>query len=316
LSSKKISIEEFDSLVEKYKNWGRWGKDDQLGTLNFITPSAVTRAKSEINSGRTFSLSIPLNSNGPQTGAMKRFNPIHLMIRHGGDAALAGMDKQIHSADDVVLLALQCGTHWDSLAHVFHQGRLYNGYSISEVNGDGAKKNSIDLASDKIVGRGVLLDIPKLKGKKWLDHSEPITAIDLELAAEKERVEIREGDIVLVKTGQMTIAKENGNWERFMSREIPGLAVSCLEWISEHKIAAVAADNWAVEVVPYETETILLPIHILGIVYMGLTLGELFDLDGLAADCAQDARYSFFLSAQPLPLTAAVGSPVNPIAIK
>jgi kynurenine formamidase len=309
-------MEEFDSLIEKYKNWGRWDKDDQLGTLNFITPSAVARAKSEIHSGRTFSLSIPLNSNGPQTGVMKRFNPIHLMIRHGGDAVLAGMDKQIHSADDVVLLALQCGTHWDSLAHVFHQGRLYNGYSISEVDGDGAKKNSIDLASDKIVGRGILLDIPKLKGKKWLDPSESITARDLELAVEKEEVEIREGDIVLVRTGQMKIAKENGNWEQFMSREIPGLAVSCLEWIAKHKIAAVAADNWAVEVVPYETETILLPIHILGIVYMGLTLGEVFDLEGLARDCAQDGRYSFFLSAQPLPFTAAVGSPVNPIAIK
>ncbi len=313
---KKISIEEFESLAKKYKNWGRWGEDDQLGTLNFISPSAITRAAAEVKKGRAISLSIPLNANGPQNGTLNRFNPIHLMIRHGGDAMLDGMDKQIHSADDVVLMALQCATHWDSLAHVFHQGRIYNNYSAAEVNGYGAKKNGIERTSNKLVGRGILLDIPRIKDCKWLKPSERITPEDLDRAVKIENLEVNEGDILLVRTGQMTLAKERGNWQEFMSRAIPGLSVGCLEWIAEHKISAVASDNWAVEVVPYETEYVLLPIHIIGIVYMGLTLGEVFDLDELAQDCAEDGRYSFFFSAAPLPFTGAVGSPVNPIAMK
>jgi kynurenine formamidase len=313
---KKITLEEFESLARKYKNWGRWGNDDQLGTLNFITPSSVTRAAGEIKRGRSISLAIPLDSNGPQNGTLNRFNPIHLMIRHGGDAALEGIDKQIHSADDVVLMALQAGTHWDALSHIFHEGRIYNNRSIAEVNGYGAKKNGIEHVSDKIVGRGILLDIPRVKKTKWLKPSELITPEDLDLAVKMENLEVAEGDILLVRTGQMGIVKEKGNWQEFMTRTIPGLSVGCLEWIAEHKISAVAADNWAVEVVPYETEYVLLPFHVLGIVYMGLTLGEVFDLEELARDCAQDGRYSFFLSASPLPFTGAVGAPVNPIATK
>jgi kynurenine formamidase len=313
---KKITIEEFESLAKKYKNWGRWGDDDQLGTLNFITPSAVTRAAGEIKKGRPISLSIPLNSNGPQNGVMNRFNPIHLMIRHGGDALLEGIDKQIHSADDVVLMALQCGTHWDSLAHIFHEGRIYNNYDIKEVNGNGARKNGIEQVSGRLVGRGILLDIPRIRNTKWLKPSEKVTAEDLDLAVKMENLEVNEGDILLVRTGQMGLAKERGNWQDFMSRNIPGLTVDCLEWIAKHKIAAVAADNWAVEVVPYETEYVLLPFHIIAIVYMGLTLGEIFDLEELARDCAEDGRYSFFLSGAPLPFTGAVGAPVNPIATK
>ena len=314
--SKLITLQEFDSLCERYKNWGRWGNDDQLGTLNFISPSAVTQAATEIEQGRSISLSIPLNSNGPQDGTLNRFNPIHLMIRHGGEALIEGIDNQIHSADDVILMALQCGTHWDSLAHVFHKGRIFNGHSIGEVNGYGAKKNGIERMSQSLVGRGILLDIPKLRKSKWLEPSERITPEDLDLAVDKEGLKVKEGDILLVRTGQMGLAKERGNWKDFMSRKIPGLSVKCLEWISAHKIAAVASDNWAVEVVPYETEQILLPLHIIAIVYMGLTLGEVFDLEELSRDCERDGRYSFFFSGAPLPFTGAVGSPVNPIATK
>lgn len=315
-TSKMISIGEFETLTKKYKNWGRWGDDDQLGTLNFISSSVIARAATEVKRGRTISMAIPLNSSGPQNGTLGRFNPIHLMIRHGGDAMLEGIDNQIHSADDVILMALQCATHWDSLAHVFHRGRIYNNYSIAEVNGNGAKKNGIEQASNKLVGRGILLDIPRIKDCKWLKPSERITQEDLDLAVRVENLEVLEGDILLVRTGQMTIAKERGNWQEYMSRNIPGLSVGCLEWVAKHRIAAVASDNWAVEVVPYETEYVLLPFHVLGIAYMGLTLGEVFDLDELAKDCAVDGRYSFLFSAAPLPFTGAVGSPVNPIAVK
>jgi len=302
--------------LKKYKNWGRWGDADQRGTLNFISGAEIIKAGAEIKKGRAISLAIPLNADGPQTGYLNRFNPIHLMIRHGGDALIEGNSEQVHSADDVVLMPLQSATHWDSLAHVFHRGRLYNNYSIAEVSGSGAKKDGIELMRDKIVGRGILLDMPRLKNQKSLENGYGSTSADLDRAAEQEAVEVRQGDILLIKTGKMTISKERGDWKDWRSPAIPGLALDSLNWIAEHNISAVASDNWAVEVVPYETEGILLPFHILAIVYMGLTLGEVFDLDELAQDCAGDGKYSFFFTAQPLPFTGAVGSPINPIAVK
>ena len=313
---KLLGREEFEKLLKKYKNWGRWGVDDQHGTLNFISKTEIKQAGTEIRKGKIFSLAIPLNSEGPQTGYLSRFNPIHLMIRHGGDAMLDGLDEQVHSADDVVLMPLQCATHWDSLAHVFHRGRIYNNYSVREVTGSGAKKNGIELMREKIVGRGILLDIPRLKNRKSLEDGYGINSADLRRAAEREGVEVHKGDILLIRTGKMTTSKERGDWKDWRSPGIPGLTLDSIEWIAEHKISAVASDNWAVEVVPYETEKILLPFHIITIVYMGLTLGEVFDLDGLAQDCAEDGKYSFFFSAQPLPFTGAVGSPINPIAVK
>ena len=307
--------DDFDSLIKKYSNWGRWGPDDQIGTLNLITPSAITKAAGEVRKGRSFSLSIPFSALGPQRGELNRFNPIHLMIRHGGDAALSPGDDQVHTSDDVVLMALQCATHWDALSHIFHRGLMYNGRPAKEVDGSGAHHNGIEAAADRVVGRGVLLDIPRLKKRPWLRADESVTTADLEEASDKEGLKVSEGDIVLVRTGQMAKVKERGNWDDFMSPAIPGLSLDCAEWISRKGVAAVAADNWGVEKFPSET-AVPSPLHVLGIVYMGLTLGEDFDLEALAQDCAADEIYSFFFSAAPLPFTGAVGSPVNPMALK
>ena len=310
-----LSSEAFVELASKYSNWGRWGKQDQVGTLNYITKDELVASASEVKKGKVFSLAIPLDSKGPQTGYLGRFNPIHLMIRHGGDAVL-GHQSEVHSADDFVLMALQSATHWDSLAHVFFQGKMYNGFSMGEVTGTGAAKNSIDRLGGKVLGRGVLLDIARLKGRGPLEDGYGITGDDLEAAAKVEKVKVRQGDTLLVRTGKLGISKRRGDWEKWRTPGIAGLSLSTLEWISEHKLAAVASDNWAVEVVPYETEKVLLPFHIAAVMYMGLTLGEVFDLDALAMDCAEDGKYSFLFSAVPLPLAGAVGSPINPVAVK
>jgi kynurenine formamidase len=318
------SLAEFRRLTERYSNWSRWGDEDQRGTLNYITPGAVTKAIKEVRSGRSFSLAIPLDARGPQRGLFGRFNPLLFMTRDGGDAVtgaysadwLGGEEKETRSTDEVVVMPTQCATHWDSLAHIIHRDVMYNGRKASEISSTGAKSNGIYASRGGIVGRGVLLDIPRSKQRDRLRPGEGITSSWLEEAADREGVKISEGDIVLVRTGHMSATRARGGWGDYAGGPAPGMALDSLEWISRKKVAAVANDTWGMEVHPFEVKEVHLPFHVLSIVYMGLSLGEIFDLDDLAADCAKDGRYSFFLAAQPLPFTKAVASPINPIAIK
>jgi kynurenine formamidase len=323
MASKTVSVEEVLTLAERFSNWGRWGPDDELGTLNFITLEHIQHAAREIRAGRAFSLAIPFGASGPQRGGFGRFNPIHLMMRDGGDALsgafrdfYGGKDKHIRGADDMIIMPLQCGTQWDSLAHIIHKDRLYNGYSAAEVSSAGAKRNGIDKAHDKVVGRGVLLDIPRMKGHTWLEPGEGIVPEDLDEAAAREGVRVGEGDIVLVRTGQMAMVRAQGDWGDYAGGPAPGLALESLEWIWSHRIAALATDTWGAEVLPNATPDIFQPFHIVSIVYMGLLLGEIFDLEALSASCADDGQYAFFFSALPLPITGAVGSPINPLVVK
>ena len=323
MASKTVSVEEVLTLAERFSNWGRWGPDDELGTLNFITPAHIQQAAREIRAGRAFSLAIPFDASGPQRGGFGRFNPIHLMMRDGGDALsgafrdfYGGKDKHIRGTDDLIIMPLQCGTQWDSLAHIIHRDRLYNGYSAAEVSSAGAKRNGIENARDKVVGRGVLLDIPRTKGRPWLEPGEGIVPEDLDDATTREGVRVGEGDIVLVRTGQLAMVRARGDWGDYAGGPAPGLALESLEWIWSHRIAALATDTWGVEVLPNATPDIFQPFHIVSIVYMGLLLGEIFDLEALSASCADDGQYAFFFSALPLPITGAVGSPINPLAVK
>lgn len=319
---KKVSLEEFLSLTERYKNWKKWGPDDEFGTLNYISTDEIISGAKEVKSGRVFSLAIPFDSNGPQTGGFGRFNPIHMMIRDGGDVLSGALlefyhgEKQIRGTDDMVIMPLQCATQWDSLAHIIHGGRMYNGYDANTVSSFGAKRNSIDKVRDKIVGRGVLVDVPKSQGREWLEPGEGISSKDLERAVHDEGVEMRKGDVVLLRTGQMGSVKASGKWGNYAGGPAPGLSLDCLDWVSQNKIAAIASDTWGVEVLPNETPEVFQPFHIVAVVYMGLLLGEIFDLETLAKDCASDGKYSFFFSALPLPITGAVGSPVNPMVVK
>ena len=317
-------IETVRELAARCTNWGRWGADDELGTLNHIRPEDVAAAAGLVKSGRTFSLSIPLDENGPQTGGFGRFNPIHLMIRDGNAAATGtvvrdfygGRDRWIRGTDDLLILPLQSGTQWDSLAHIVFENHIYNGYDATTVGGKGALRNDIAKAGDKVVGRGVLLDVPRSLGREWLDPGEQIHAADLEACARAQNVSVGRGDIVLVRTGQMAQCRSAGSWGSYAGGAAPGLALDTAPWIFERELAAVATDTWGLEVLPNETADVFQPLHIILIVHMGLLLGEIFDLEALAADCAADSRYEFLISAAPLPITGGVGSPVNPLAIK
>jgi kynurenine formamidase len=315
-----MSEEVLRKLALSVRNWGRWGPDDEIGTLNYITPERIAAASRLVTEGKVFALGIPLGRQGPQSGTRARFNPIHTMFRDGGDqprdaAGVAEM-QGYGGSDDWIVMPLQCVTQWDSLAHVFDSGKMYNGYDATLVTSSGAARNSIDKTKDRIAGRGVLLDVARAKGVPRLEPGYAITVADLEATAARQRVEIETGDILLVRTGFMSAYLEKGSWNHFDLDPSPGVSVHTAPWLHARQVAAIASDNYAVEVRPSELPPFRSPFHICAIPNMGLTLGEIFFLEDLAADCAADGRYAFLLVAPPLPVTSAVGTPINPYALK
>ena len=307
-------------LAERYRNWGRWGPEDELGTLNFVTPEAVREAAGLVQSGRVFSLAIDFNHLGPQRPGPtnRRFNPVHTMLRTGADllAASGGEPPIMGGSDDMVTMPMQCATQWDSLAHIFYRGQMYNGRSAALVTAQGAAKNSIDRVRDRMVGRAVLLDVPRSKGVPWLEPGTAIYPEDLDACLRQQGVEVRRGDFLLVRTGHLALCRSRGDWGDYAGGDAPGLSLLTIPWLYEREVAAVCADTWGVEVRPNEVPDVRQPWHTVVIPNMGLLVGEIFHLDELAEDCAADGVYEFFFSAPPLPVTGAVGSPVNPLAVK
>ncbi|MDJ0852042.1 MAG: cyclase family protein [Myxococcota bacterium] len=303
----------------RYSNWGRWGDDDERGTLNFITPERILEACALPRRGLVVSCALPFDDRGPQSGFAGRHNPIHTMLADGGDALAGAQDflpGGFRYADDAVTMPLQCGTQWDALSHVYYDERMYNDRDIRLVTSQGAKANSIDRIKDGVVGRGVLLDLPRCQRVSWLEDGTAILPADLDACAEAQGVSVESGDVVLVRTGMMTRCLEQESWQGYCGGPAPGLSVTSARWIYEREIAALATDTWGAEVIPNETPDCFQPLHMIALRNTGLLLGEIFYLDDLAAACAEDGNYAFLFTAPPLPITGAVGSPINPLAIK
>lgn len=306
-------------LVCRVSNWGRWGEDDQLGTLNLITPEKRVQAARLVRTGEVHSLAIPLDRNGPLPHHDRRFNPRHWMLETGADHAAGtqhAFPPALGVADDLVELPTHSGAHWDALSHIFHDGQMWNGRPATDVTAHGALANGIEhLAGGGVVTRGVLVDMPRALEVEWLAIDHHVTVAQLERALDRQGVDVGEGDALLIRTGNMFRARRNGGWDRYTHTSEPGLGIDAIPWLHERGVAAVAADTWSFEVVP-SGHPLVLPFHVVAIPYMGLLVGEIFDLDGLAAACAEDGRWDFLFTAPPLPLTGAVGSPVNPLAIR
>ncbi len=323
MSTRKLTRDDLRKAAERYKNWGKWGPNDEIGTLNYTQPADIVAAAQLVKKGKVISLALNFDQNGPQGAkskypAMGRINPMHLMIRTGTDAYAGVLDyRGIRATDDVVVLPLQCGTQWDGLGHVFYENSMWNGYDCREVTSAGAQKCGIEKTKNKMVGRGVLLDIPRVLGKPALDDGYGITGADLDRTAAAHGVAIGRGDYVIVRTGQMEQKLAAGSWDGYPGGDAPGFSFETLEWIQQKQIAAIASDTWGAEVRPNETEPgINQPWHWITIPMMGLTMGEIFYVADLAADCADDHVYEFMFVAPALPITGAVGSPANPLAIK
>ncbi len=306
--------ESFKHVGAELSNWGRWGGDDQVGTLNFITPEVRANAARLIQTGETVDLGMPLDSNGPHSGRGwgLRFNPIHRMTQILTDCV---MPAGAMAADDVITMPLQAGTQWDALSHVGYDGEIYNGYAAASMTAaDGATKNSFDLVVDRLIGRGVLLDIAKLRGVDIMEGGDEITPEDLSRAALEQGVEVRPGDILLVRTGWYQHYL-NGDHSTYLGPDEPGLGFSTCAWLHERKVAAVAADNFAVEVRPSGIDGVLAPMHMVLIRDLGMTMGEMFNLEHLSETCERLNRWEFFLCGIGIKVSRSVGSPVNPIAI-
>jgi kynurenine formamidase len=304
----------FHELAARVRNWGRWGDDDELGTLNLIDNAAVRRGLACARDGRRFSLAMPLEADGIQMGFIPgRINP--QLTMHQVNEPIGSDPDGVCANDDAVSMGLQAATHWDGLCHVSYGGHLYNGYPASAVTAAGTTRCGIQHVQT-LVSRGVLLDVARARGTQRLDGGYPITGDDLDAAVALARVTIEPGDVVLLRTGQMEYLRQDppDKWAYIISAAGPSMA--SVTWFRDRDVAAVATDNLAFEVYPWEDPEVVMPVHLLHIVEMGLTQGQNWVLDDLAADCAADGRYAFLLEASPQTFVGAAGSPVNPVAIK
>ena len=181
----KMDINTVRTLAKQYRNWGKWGAADELGTLNYITPEKIIAAAKLVRQGKVISLAIPFDSNGPQTGLYGRTNPLHYMLQDGGDVASGAQDfiPGLRYCDDAITMPLQCATQWDALSHIYFDGKMYNDRGPERVNSNGARANAIDKLKSKVVSRGVLLDIPRHRRKDWLLPGDAIYPADLDGAA-------------------------------------------------------------------------------------------------------------------------------------
>lgn len=299
-------------LGKELSNWGRWGEDDEIGTLNFVTPEKRVQAARSVRTGKIFNLGMPFDKKGPFATSMFRDNPIHRMTIMPSDTA--GSPDGVISSDDMVIMGTQSATQWDSLAHVGYDGFFYNGMPQSAINSfQGATRNSFPKANSRLISRGVLLDIARLKGVDALEIGYEITPEDLDAAEERQGVTVESGDILAIRTGayQWFLA---GDIEKYMHDE-PGPGLACCRWFHDREVAAVAVDNHAVEVRPSPAGSSL-AVHMVAIRDMGLMLGEMFDFEELAADCEEDGVWDFLFSAAGLDITGAVASPLTPMALK
>ncbi|RMH68808.1 MAG: cyclase family protein [Actinomyces sp.] len=314
--------DEFYAVRDEVRNWGRWGDDDRLGTLNLVTDEVVAAAAATVRSGRRVSCAIELRHDGVQLGQIPgRINPLHTMVSidHPDLGDPDGTAQCPHFSDDVVTMALQAGTHWDGLAHVSYGHELYNGVPASTIT---ARGGATVLGIENVrhlVGRGVLLDVAGALGVERLEPDHEITGDDLDAAAEFGGVEVRSGDIVLVRTGRIQLWREMGAEAYVIGPDrdgrSPGPGFDAVRWFHRHEVAAVANDTYIFEVFPGPRWEDALGVHCLHVVDMGLTQGQNWDLEELAAVCADEGRHDFLLCANPEPVVGATGSPVNPVAV-
>ena len=323
MTARKLTRQDLRDAAEKFKNWGKWGPNDEIGTLNYTQAEDIVAAARLVRKGKVISLALNFDASGPQGAKSKypslgRINPVHTMLRTGTDAYSGVLDHRgIRAADDMVVMPLQCGTQWDGLGHVFYENSMWNGYDCREVTSLGAQKCGIEKTKNRVVGRGVFLDVPRALGKKYLDDGHAITCAELDLTAKKQNIELKKGDFVIVRTGQMEAKLDAGSWDGYPGGDAPGFAFETLEWIQRTELAALPADTWGCEVRPNESEPgINQPWHWITIPIMGMTMGEIFYVKELAEDCAADKVYEFLFVAPAIPITGAVGSPTNPLAIK
>ena len=300
-------------------NWGRWGPLDERGTANFLTPERVREAAALVRTGSVVSCALRIAEPMPVHPSRPRVLHTHL---NTGTDLLAGLIEERpwggwYGTDDHLSFPLQSATHWDGLTHASWGGSFYNGFWVGNVGAlGGARRLSTHLLAGSLTGRGVLLDLPRHQGVARLLPGHAITAEQLDACAAAEEVELRSGDLLLLRTGELPWFYSLPDKAPYWSGSHPGLSISTVDWFHRHQIAAAGIDNRTFEVTPFEPPfEVSYPLHTRLIRDLGLTIGELWWLEDLARACAEEARWEFLLSAAPLNVADASGAPACPIAV-
>ena len=308
-----LSADEFDTLFQELKRWGRWGAQDQRGALHFLTPQRVAASARLVRDGVSVSLSLPLNTEA----AIDNPKPaVHRMILPGMSAsgeADSGAESPQFVRDYIGVDYHNDGhTHIDALCHVDYRGLLYNARQVDSVTADGATVDAIDALKDGLVGRGVLLDIPRLRGIPWIEPGEHIYRDDIEAAERAQGIAVDEGDILLIRTGHVRRLSELGPWDTAQLKA--GLHPTAMSFVAERRVAALGSDGNS-DTAPSTTDGVGFPIHVLAINALGVHLLDYLQLEDLRAACEQTGRWEFLFVGAPLRITGGTGSPVNPLAI-
>jgi kynurenine formamidase len=302
-----MTDEEFRSLYERLRRQVPWGPDDRRGALNYITPAEVLAACGEVRLGRTVSLAAPVEDwagpDNPDPARHEMKGPLGADAGAGLSFSLDRIAMNIHSNAD---------THIDALCHVIFDGTLYNSVPAETVTEGGAAELSIAIAAGGIVGRGVLLDVPRCRGVRWLEPGDHVTVDDLLAAERDQRVRVGRGDIVCVRVGHRLRRAEQGPWDAASARA--GLHPALVEVLAERQIAVLGSDGNN-DSAPSAVEGVDFPVHVLAVNALGLHLMDYLQFDALAPHCEREGRWSFLCVIAPLRLPTGTGSPVNPVAI-
>ncbi|OZC73624.1 metal-dependent hydrolase [Rhodococcus sp. 06-462-5] len=309
-------------LKDQPQNWGRWGHDDEVGALNYLGPAEALAGAAEITSGKSFTLQVQIgNPKGDPAfpgarGPAERENVMDRGVYLAGEGPEADGGAQF--ADDKITMYLQGSSQYDALGHLWCGDQIYNGYAAETTTGGMKKASILPIAEKGIVGRGILIDIARHRGKKSLAKGETFDHKDLLAAAASQGVDIRKRDILLIHTGWLEYFYETPREEFYANFNEPGLTYSpeLVAWFNEMEIPNLVTDTLANEVTTDPVSGVWLPLHNALMRNLGVTFAEIIALDALAADCAADGQYTFFYTAAPLKVVEGTGAPVNPVVVK
>ncbi len=299
---------ELDALYESLKNWGRWGDDDQRGTLNHLTDARRAAAVALVVTGESISLSHDLATE-PRP---EHPYPVQHHMLASGDARDSNGIPGYEAARDHLSLDVHglLTTHVDALSHMFVRGEMFGGRPASEVRSDGASSNTVLSMADGVVGRGVLLDVPRALGIDYLDTGQVITADDLETTERAEGVRVGAGDVLMVAWGRRARQAAKKGFDGFA-----GLHAECLPWLQDREVAVLGSDGISDPMPFVGTPQWPFPIHQIGITAMGLPLIDNMALAPLGERCADSGRWAFLFAMAPLRISRGTGCPVNPVAV-
>lgn len=299
---------ELDAMYEELKNWGRWGPDDERGALNHLTDARRTAAVGLVRTGESVSLSHDLATE-PQP---EHPHPVQHHMLASGDARHSSGIPGYEAARDHLALDVHglLTTHVDALSHMFVRGEMYGGRPASDVRSDGAVANTVLSMADGVIGRGVLLDVPRALGSSYLGHGEVVTVEDLEVAEYAQGVSVGPGDILLVAWGREARKAAARGFDGFS-----GLHAECLPWLQERQVAVVGSDGISDPMPFVGTPEWPFPVHQIGITAMGLHLIDNVALASLGERCAAAGRWEFLFTMSPLRIAKGTGCPVNPVAV-